>query len=140
MSISSYIESSVAERSVTGSVEYYETDDTSSMYGTFSLSINDPTGMYETYNALLRNITSEVQIVVQTAGKYGVQFTLYCDYRSATGISQIIMPIDETVSTMSSIPLSLSNLPLGKYGFNIISLINSKKLFSIFSPVKALVS
>lgn len=105
----------VAERTVTGPVEYYDTDDTSSMYGTFLLSINDPTGMYETYNALLRNITSEVQIVVQTAGKYGVKFTLYCDYRSATGIPQVIMPIDETVSTISSIPLSLSNLPSTTY-------------------------
>lgn len=60
----------VAYRTVTGNIEYKETDDLS-MYGTPTWTIADTSGMYEEYGLFLRNKTTHIVLSMDVPRTYG---------------------------------------------------------------------
>lgn len=72
----------VAKRTVSGTVEYKETDDLS-MIGNISWALSDPTGMYEQYNTFLKNVANTINVTLLIDARYGA--LIRATYRNPEG-------------------------------------------------------
>ena len=103
----------VARRLVSGDVEYKGTDDLS-MYGTPTWSLTDPTGMYEQYGVLLRNVASTMTLAISCVSSYGAMVG-YRYYKFGEGYSTVInqSTADQSVSVELKIPASGASTTVG---------------------------
>lgn len=111
----------VAQRKVTGNIEYLDTDDLS-MVDTPSWTLADPTGMYERYGVLLRNVANTMIISISCVFRYGVTVQYgYYDFGKIYGSdiggrtdaqsaeAQLIIPTTGTTTTVGAYVRALSN-------------------------------
>lgn len=105
----------VARRKVSGTVEYKSTDDLS-MYGTPTWSLTDPTGMYEQYGVLLRNVASTMKLAISCVSSYGAMVG-YRYYKFGEDDSTVIdqSTVDQSVSVELKIPASGASTTVGVF-------------------------
>lgn len=116
----------VAKRKVSGDVEYKDVDDLS-MYGTPSWTLTDPTGMYEEYGVLLRNIASAIILTMSCTSSYGALID-YRYYNFGEGGSSSVLEVrseSQSVSVQLTIPTHGESTDVGarissSSGFNIM--------------------
>lgn len=97
---------SVAKRTVSGNVEYLDTDDITSVYGARSWNVSDPTGMYEQYGVLLRNVANKLNLTVSAIAKYGTRiWPSYRDFgASSSSYTSIALGNSQTATVQLTIP------------------------------------
>lgn len=103
----------VAWRKVSGDVEYKDVDDLS-MYGTPSWTLTDPTGMYERYGVLLRNIASAMVLTMACTSSYGAVLNYYYyKFGSSTPSNVEIWSESQSVNVSLTIPTSGNSTTVG---------------------------
>ena len=70
----------VSKRTISGNIEFKSSDDITGLYGTPTWSVSDPSGMYEQYGVLLRNVATKLNYTVHASAKYGA--AIYARYRT----------------------------------------------------------